>query len=492
MQQWVNILATVVCSVLSALFSGLTIGFTSLDLFQLRLLSQADPQSSKDVINKRRAKRILPLRKDSNHLLVTLITCNSMVNAALVLFVGDIFDFTWGFVVSSIIITVFGEITPQTVFFKHQLLLCSTFSYFTRVLKILLFPITKPLSMALTMIVGGQSELVYNRQQWTALVDLQQEFGCEISDDEAKMLKGILKLSTISVESIMTPISEVFGVDADAVITGTSVANISRYGFSKIPILDKKRSQCIIGFLHVKDLLMIDAGSSYKVANLVEAIGKPTYAVDSDSGILTVLSHFKKDNTHIVAVRKVVDAQGDPEYSHVGIVTMDDVVNLILKDSESLDKRDSFSIARQRSGLSRLLDDKKDPRSFTINSILDVYPVGDPESILKLLELDDSQENINAVSRHKVYLIKPQVVLPHHKLTVILKGSVEEISVSDTAPELRTIDAPTVINKFSRSKNSRHKVYVTVTECEIVQIDSDEVCNRIDNRNEDETEIVIS
>lgn len=67
-------------------------GLLTLDLVQLKLIINRPKETRTDEINSRYAKRILPLRKDGNYLLVTLLTANVAVNAGFSLLLGGLTD----------------------------------------------------------------------------------------------------------------------------------------------------------------------------------------------------------------------------------------------------------------------------------------------------------------------------------------------------------------------------------------------------------------
>lgn len=67
-------------------------GLLTLDLVQLKLVIDRPKETRADEINSRYAKRILPLRKDGNYLLVTLLTANVAVNAGFSLLLGGLTD----------------------------------------------------------------------------------------------------------------------------------------------------------------------------------------------------------------------------------------------------------------------------------------------------------------------------------------------------------------------------------------------------------------
>ena len=106
--EWVLIVLLVL---LSGLFSGLNLGLMSLDLTGLEIIAKGDPLSSEAGY----ARTIMPVRKYHNWLLCTLLFGNVAVNAALSILLSAYTDGATGFVLSTAIIVVFGEIIPQAI-----------------------------------------------------------------------------------------------------------------------------------------------------------------------------------------------------------------------------------------------------------------------------------------------------------------------------------------------------------------------------------------
>ncbi|KAK2195548.1 bifunctional CBS domain superfamily/CBS domain/Ancient conserved domain protein family/CNNM [Babesia duncani] len=445
----------------------------SLDLTQLQSLSFAEPKSQIEIVNQKRAKAIYRIRKDPNLLLTTLIFTNSMVNAAMVLFFGDLLDVTWGFVVSTLVTAIFGEIAPQSLFVKHALLLCWLFWRVVFVLEILLYPITKPLALLLNWLVGTASQGFYTKQQLKAFVDVQLSCGKSLSTQEAQMLKGCLECSSVCAEMIMTPMEDVFYIEHDTPVTRLLIDNIARHGFSKIPVVDKSKNQCVIGLVLAKDLLLLNLDHHVDLGYLLETFNRTTFAVDAESGILDLINHFKGDSTHVAIVRKSVHNSefGDPIYKHVGIVTMDDVIEVILQESmEDLTERGllhkDLIIQRYQKTSEKWqrLARHASKYAFTLDRILDSYSLEKPQFTLELLGMDQTPENLELLTRAKVYRINVNTCLPRHPRIALLRGTLGNM----TTKERSTIVAPALID--SRDSNSCVD-YITMTTCDVIQLD---------------------
>ncbi|KAK1443708.1 metal transporter CNNM like protein [Babesia gibsoni] len=469
---WAKALLALICAFSSALFSGLMLGFLSLDLMQLQLLTYADATSPKDIRDKSLAKRILPLRRDPNLLLATLIFSNSMVNALMVLLLGDLLDVTGGFVVSSLVMALLGEIAPQSIFMKYSLPLCGFFAAPLRVLIILMYPLCKPLSMILDYLLGPYTQVIYSRQQFKALVDLQLEKGNVLTQEEAKMLKCCLEMSSVKAESIMVPIDTLFCIEEDTLVTKDVVNNIAKSGFTNIPIIAFKPDKTIIGFLSVNDLLMLDTTKSYNVTDIFDSIGKPTYAADADSAVDELIAYFKGDSSIVVVVRKAFvdpDSDGDPVYKHIGIITIGDVMDVIIRGTMSDDYGaglggTDFVIRRMNTQMEKYkkLSSIANVHTFSLNSIMSIFPLQDASLVLKALELKDCTENMELLSTQHIYTLSKNTLLPSGCTLVLLRGTVGGLD------DMQPLNHST---PFLISSAEMERTVITLSDCEVVEVD---------------------
>ena len=97
---------------LSGTFSGLNLGLLGLDVKNLELLTRGPFNSAEEERDAAYAEAILPLRRRGNLLLCTILLGNVTVNAELAILMGDLTSGIWGLIISTGIITIFGEIIP--------------------------------------------------------------------------------------------------------------------------------------------------------------------------------------------------------------------------------------------------------------------------------------------------------------------------------------------------------------------------------------------
>ena len=102
----------VILSMMCGAFSGLNLGLLGLDVKNLELLTKGPFNDEQEVKDAEYAKKILPLRRRGNLLLCTILLGNVTVNSGLSILMGDLTSGLMGLIISTAIITLFGEIIP--------------------------------------------------------------------------------------------------------------------------------------------------------------------------------------------------------------------------------------------------------------------------------------------------------------------------------------------------------------------------------------------
>ena len=135
------------CLSQSAMFSGLNLACFSISRLQLEIEAS---QNSKDAI------KVLSLRKDSNFLLTTILWGNVGVNTLLALLSGSVLGGIAAFLFSTVFITVFAEIIPQSYFSRNALRVAALLSPALRFYQLVLYPVAKPTAKFLDWWLGPE------------------------------------------------------------------------------------------------------------------------------------------------------------------------------------------------------------------------------------------------------------------------------------------------------------------------------------------------
>jgi metal transporter CNNM len=315
----------------SAIFSGLTLGFFSLN---------KDDLKRKAELGDKQAKKVYRLRQDGNLLLCTLLIGNVAVNSALAIFLGSIASgFTAGLIATSLIV-IFGEIIPQAVSSRYALILGASLAWLVTLFMIVLYPVCWPLAWALNKILGEEIPTVYSKRELMKIVEAHEGMKeSEVDADEERIIKGALSYSNKTVQDVMTPRVEVFSLPHDQLLDKRTIKKICDSGHSRIPVY-KKNSDDIVSILYAKDLIRND----YKDKKVGEVARRDVIFVDYDKQLDKLLNAFKKEKHHLFVVLNEFGGAS-------GIVTIEDVLEEIIGEEivDEFDKHEDLQeVAKEK------------------------------------------------------------------------------------------------------------------------------------------------
>ena len=306
----------IVLLMLSAMASGSEVAFFSLTRTDLEEL-----ESRSDVA----AKRVLELLSNRDRLLATILVANNMVNICLVIvvaqLVGELFIFSgiWEFVFNTVVITflllLFGEIMPKVFSQTTPVKMCVLLSLPLKLLRWLVYPLAVILMRAsnrVSRLATRNTEI--SIEELADAVDLT-ETG---SEEEQKMLSGIVAFGQTEVVEIMHSRVDITGLEYD-----TSYDQVRKVivetGYSRIPVYGDDLDD-VRGMLYVKDLLpYIGESSDFEWQKLLR---KP-YFVHEHMMIDDLLKKFQKKKIHIAIV---VDEYGATQ----GLVSLEDILEEVV------------------------------------------------------------------------------------------------------------------------------------------------------------------
>jgi hypothetical protein len=161
------VLTTVVLVCCSAFCSGLTLGLMGLDMTMLTVLLESGTEQDK--IN---ATKIAPLRSTGNRLLCVLLITNTAVNAGLAIVMAGFTGGFSGFLLSTLLIMIFGEITPQAICSRHGLAIGAFLYPVIWLVCAIFYPLAYPIAQVLDAVLGEEIGLSYSRDELIALLSM--------------------------------------------------------------------------------------------------------------------------------------------------------------------------------------------------------------------------------------------------------------------------------------------------------------------------------
>ncbi|KAJ8400069.1 hypothetical protein AAFF_G00401080 [Aldrovandia affinis] len=328
--------------VLSGMFSGLNLGLMALDPMELRIVQSCGTDKEK-----RYARKIEPIRSKGNYLLCSLLLGNVLVNTTLTILLDDLIGSGLGAIVASTTgIVIFGEIVPQALCSRHGLAVGAETIMVTKFFMLLTFPLSFPVSKLLDCVLGQEIGTVYNREKLVEMLKVTEPYN-DLVKEELNIIQGALELRTKNVEDVMTQLCNCFMIHVDAVLDFNTMSEIMQSGYTRIPVYDEERSN-IVDVLYVKDLAFVDPDDCTTLKTITKFYNHPVHFVFHDTKLDAMLEEFKKGKSHLAIVQKVNnEGEGDPFYEVLGLVTLEDVIEEIIK-SEILDESDLYTDNRNR------------------------------------------------------------------------------------------------------------------------------------------------
>lgn len=339
---WLQAGVSVLLLALSALCSGLNISMLALDPVELRVLQNSGTEKEQKY-----ARKIESVRKHGNYILCTVVLGNVLTNTCFVVWMCQILGMT---VLSTAFCTLgiffIGEILPHSVASRHSLAIASKTLCATRLLMLLFLPIAYPVSKILDIMLRQEISSFYTREKLVAMLRVTDPYH-DLVKEELNIIQGALELRTKTVEDVLTPLSDCYMLSSDAVLDFCTMSDIMQSGFTRIPVYENDRSN-IVDILFVKDLAFVDPDDCTPLKTITQFYKHPMHYVFSDTKLDVMLEEFKRGKSHLAVVQRVnSEGEGDPFYEVMGIVTLEDVIEEIIK-SEIVDETDLYTDNRNK------------------------------------------------------------------------------------------------------------------------------------------------
>ena len=163
------------------------------------------------------ARKLLPLRRRGNLLLCAILLGNVMVNSLLSILMADIAGGAVGLVTSTALIVVFGEIVPQAICSRHGVKAGAYLSWLLWITIAVTFVFAYPIAAILDKVLGEEVGAVMTRTKMKKFFEIQQDMKL-IEDQEGKILRATLELSSRPISQVMKQNHEIFSLDINTVL----------------------------------------------------------------------------------------------------------------------------------------------------------------------------------------------------------------------------------------------------------------------------------
>ncbi|XP_051142456.1 DUF21 domain-containing protein At5g52790 isoform X2 [Andrographis paniculata] len=367
---WVYLVICAALVCFAGLMSGLTLGLMSLSLVDLEVILKAgQPEDRKN------AEKILPIVKNQHLLLCTLLIWNALAMEALPIFVDALLP-AWGAILISVtLILMFGE----AVCSRYGLNIGARLSVIVKLLVLIVFPISFPISKLLDLLLGKGHSALLRRAELKTLVDMhgnEAGKGGELTHDETTIISGALDLTEKTAKDVMTPLSDVFSLDLNAKLDEDTLSLIISKGHSRVPIYLGKHTN-IVGLVLVKNLIKCHPEDNTLIRSLTIR-RMPRF--HECLPLYDILNQFQKGQSHMAVVVRtatdvveittdakperslerngnhrsskkradrnidVIDGLGsfcNPDEEVLGIITMEDVLEELLQE-QIFDETDEY------------------------------------------------------------------------------------------------------------------------------------------------------
>lgn len=318
----------------SAFFSATETAFFALSPLKLKKMeSEGD----------RKAALILSLLADKQKMLITVLMANTLSNVVataiatryMLEYIPKSFIAEWfggsasvSVIVASFVMTVillvFGEITPKTIAifgaYKYSKITVKAF----RICIWLFYPFSVATIWLLKKVLPRYADWNTNLGSSTSMEEIDTYFklGKEagiIEEDEKEMINSVFELSDTLVREVMVPRPDIISLPINTELDQL-LEFVGNDGHSRFPVYDDDIDKAV-GILYVKDILMKleEIKKSYDLFKLLRA----PFFVPETKKLDELLREFQKRKQHMALV---VDEYGGVS----GLVTIEDLLEEIV------------------------------------------------------------------------------------------------------------------------------------------------------------------
>lgn len=339
--------ALVILLLLSAYFSSAETALTTANIHKIRALAdQGD----------RRARRLLKLRDNTAKMLSAILIGNNIVNLSassltttlamelaarnhLGVSTGTFIGIATG--ILTLLVLVFGEITPKTMATIRSESMALSYSFSIYWLTVVLTPViflVNAISGAICRLLGIDKNRgpAMTEMELRSVVNVSHEEGV-IEQEEKEMINNVVDFGESVAKDIMIPRIDVTFASVDMSYRELADLFVSEQ-YSRLPVYEENKDQ-VIGIINMKDLFFYHEKHPNDDFDIRTIMRKPffTYEFQKTSVLMEAM------RSESVSFAIVLDEYG----STAGLVTMEDLIEEIIGDIRDEFDEDEDEMIRQ-------------------------------------------------------------------------------------------------------------------------------------------------
>ena len=320
---------------LSAFFSSAETALTTVNKIRIRSLAED---------GNKRAKTVLKITDDSGKMLSAILIGNNIVNTAAASLVttftiqvlGDVYvGIATGLI--TLIILLFGEITPKTLASIHAEKIALSYARTIYFLMIVLTPViflVGKLSNGVMFLLRVDPNVKTNtmtEHELRTLVNVSQEDGV-IEREEKQMIYNVVDFGDSTAKDVMIPRIDMNFVNVNSTYDEL-IETFRREMHTRFPVYEDNTDN-IIGIINMKDLLFHQADENFSVRSIL----REPYFTYEYKATADLMLEMRKASVNLAIV---LDEYG----ATAGLVTLEDLLEEIvgeIRDEYDIDEEEDL------------------------------------------------------------------------------------------------------------------------------------------------------
>lgn len=329
----IQIVIVLVLLCLSAFFSSAETALTTVNKMRIRTLAESGDK---------RALMVMKVIEDPGKMLSTILVGNNIVNLSASSLMTTLTMQVFGSAavgvatgILTLLILVFGEITPKTVstlYAEKIALAYASMIYWLMVVMTPVIFVVNQLSLGVLFLFRvdpNKKRDAITEDELRTIVEVSHEEGV-IEIEEKKMINNVFDFGDSVARDIMVPRIDMVFVDVNA--TYDELMEIfSQEKFTRMPVYEESTDN-VIGIINMKDLILFDKDREFSVR---EFLRQPLYTYEYKKTAELMVEMRKTFNNIVI----VLDEYG----ATAGLITLEDMLEEIvgeIRDEYDVDEED--------------------------------------------------------------------------------------------------------------------------------------------------------